>query len=189
MKRRQKYKVLTAILLPVFIFFALMAIVSVGLVDVYGPAVVIGFGFLALFPGIPTFYFMARWRQSVREERELENLANLMKSYGRVSLVDLAKRMGKDEADVELLVMTALGDGYMKGFVDPDTRIFYYGSDAPDYRPVVVESKTVEVPLRVQSVTAEPKDEVRFCRECGQRVEWVTEEGRWHCPSCGNYQL
>lgn len=189
MTRAKKYKILTAIFLPIFIFFALMAAVSVNLVDVYGPAVIAGFGVLALFPAIPTFYFMTRWRQSVREHGEARELANLLKSYGRVSLTDLAKRTGKNEADVEIAVMTAIGEGHITGFVDPDTRIFYYGAEAPEYRPVVVESKTIEVPLRVPSVAREPKDEVRYCRECGHRVEWVTQEGRWRCPSCGNHQL
>ncbi|MFQ5918605.1 MAG: PCI domain-containing protein [Thermoplasmata archaeon] len=177
---------MTLVLLPFFGFFL------IGLA-VLAPSGDFGLlAFTAVFTGIlglPFLYSLARYRTEARKEKEVQNLVALLKSYGRVSLRDLSRRMGKGEAEMELAVMGALSDGALRGFIDPDTRIFYYGAPAPEYEPAVTETRVVEVPLRRSALPEPPPDEVRYCRECGERVEWVVEEGRWHCPSCGNYQL
>ncbi|MFQ6013326.1 MAG: hypothetical protein ACE5LS_06755 [Thermoplasmata archaeon] len=188
MKRTRKNLLLILAFGLPFGLFLLLTLAAATAVDRFG----IGFPLALAGPtvlfGVPTFYFLLRRRQVVREERAAQRLVAVVRSYGQVSLRDLAKRMGKTEAEMELTLMEATAEGYLEGFIDPDTRVFYYGAQAPHYEPVLTETKTVEVPIRVPTPPEEPKGEVRFCRECGRRVEWVTEEGRWHCPNCGNYQ-
>ncbi|MFQ6013325.1 MAG: PCI domain-containing protein [Thermoplasmata archaeon] len=186
MRKKTRYLVLSAILLPFFGFFLIGLALFVAAGDLGLVA------FLTIFTvllGLPFFYFLSRYRREAGREKEVQNLVALLKSYGRVSLHALAERMGKGEAEMELAVVEALADGSLRGFIDPDTRIFYYGTSAPEYEPAVTETRVVEVPLRRPALPERPPDEIRYCRECGRQVEWVVEEGRWHCPSCGNYQL
>lgn len=137
---------------------------------------------------VPTFYFLSRRRHELRKEKTAQTLVAVVKTRGQISLSDLAERMGKPEGEVELMLIEAVADGYLRGFIDPDARIFFYGRQAPEYEPVVAETNRVEVPIRGPTPPPDPSGEVRFCRECGHRVEWMAQEGRWRCPNCGNVQ-
>lgn len=188
MKRKTKYLILGLVFLIPFLFFLMATIAYATDLNRWGVAVFSFALVLTILLGAPAFAFFARRRREVQRERKGGNMVALLKSYGRVSLRELAKRMDQPEAEVEFTLMEAIAGGEVTGFIDPDTRTFYYGTSAPEYQPVVTETKVVEVPIRVPAPPDRPKDEVRYCRECGQRVEWVAEEGRWHCPNCGNYQ-
>ncbi|MFQ5918606.1 MAG: PCI domain-containing protein [Thermoplasmata archaeon] len=189
MKRTTKNLLLILAFGLPFGLFLLTTLAAITAIDRFG----IGFPLALAGPtvvfAVPTFYFLSRRRLILRKERAAQTLVAVVKSYGQITLGDLAERMGKTEGEMELTLMEAVADGYLQGFIDPDARTFYYGRQAPEYEPVVAKTKKVEVPIREPTPPPDPSGEVRFCRECGHRVEWIAQEGRWRCPSCGNVQL
>lgn len=188
MKAKTKYLAVWIALLVPFSMFLLVTVDYAVQGANYGPGVLTVSAFFTLMFGLPAFYFFVKWRVERTAEDKLEKVAELLRSYGRITIEDAAKRLGYGEVETESLILAALSHNLVTGFVDPNTHQFYYGIPTPTYQAVVAPPTVVQVPIEAPQPTPLPRSETRFCRECGARVEWLQDQGRWHCPKCGNYQ-
>jgi hypothetical protein len=75
----------------------------------------------ALLPGV---IMLAVGLKAKREERALIEFAGWIKSFRRVTLVEVARKLQKSEFDTEKLLLYAVDRGLVQGFIDRSTEEF-----------------------------------------------------------------
>lgn len=144
--RDDLYRWIGAILIVLGIFFDLIGIMSVTIIPSeeggsdfgMGMAVVGLCTVIFLIPGIILFVWGYKLGQ---KEKELEKLAGYLKSYRRIKISDVAKKLGKSEYETEQLIAKIVEDGLIKGYVDRTSGEFFthqslfHEVDRPDKCP------------------------------------------------------
>ncbi len=75
----------------------------------------------ALVPGI---VLVILGRRASLKEKELIEFTAWVKTYRRISLADLAAKLGKPQMEAEQLLVTVVDRGLLKGFIDRSTDEF-----------------------------------------------------------------
>src|SRR5256712_4008325 len=75
----------------------------------------------ALVPGI-LFLFLGR--KANRREKELIEFSSWVKTYRRISLAELARKLGKQEIEAEKVLIEVVDRGLVPGFIDRSTNAF-----------------------------------------------------------------
>ena len=75
----------------------------------------------ALVPGI-LFLFLGR--KANRREKELIEFSSWVKTYRRISLAELARKLGKQEIEAEKVLIEVVDRGLVPGFIDRSTNEF-----------------------------------------------------------------
>lgn len=70
---------------------------------------------ITLIPGIIFLYFGLK---SSRERREIVELVSYLKTYRRINLSDLAKKLSKNEFETEKIIMKCVDRKLVDGFID-----------------------------------------------------------------------
>jgi uncharacterized membrane protein YciS (DUF1049 family) len=96
-------------------------------------------------------------------ERKLKQLAALVETYRRISVSEIAKKMGVTESEAENLITTAVGLGLFKGNMDRATGEFFLAGSLDEIR------------------------QISFCPNCGASVSQVIHRGETgKCTACGS---
>lgn len=103
-----------------FIFLALGAYGSV--ISIADAGLAGGLCFIAFF--VPAIFFLGYWRRSSILERQLRNLADVLRGYRQIALAEVAEKTGAAPRDIEILVAACIGRGYVKGRIDKDRGVF-----------------------------------------------------------------
>lgn len=75
----------------------------------------------ALVPGL---VLIVLGRRASLKEKELIEFTAWVKTYRRISLADLATKLGKPQMEAEQLLVTVVDRGLLKGFIDRSTDEF-----------------------------------------------------------------
>jgi len=75
----------------------------------------------ALVPGI-IFLFLGR--KANRREKELIEFSSWVKTYRRISIAELARKLGKQEVEAEKVLIEVVDRGLVPGFIDRSTNEF-----------------------------------------------------------------
>lgn len=75
----------------------------------------------ALVPGL---VLIVLGRRAALKEKELIEFTAWVKTYRRISLADLARKLGKPQMEAEQLLVTVVDRGLLKGFIDRSTDEF-----------------------------------------------------------------
>lgn len=114
--------------------------------------------FTALVPGLLFVFFGLKAR---KRESELVEFSAWVRTYRRIGLADLARKLGKSELETEKVLVGAVDKGLVPGFIDRATNEF-----------VVQEAIGQEV-------------YVETCPHCGGRVQQRYLAGETiRCPYC-----
>lgn len=99
-----------------------------------------------------------------RLEETLKQLAALIKTYRRISLSEIADKLGVKTAEAERLLNTAVDLNLIRGHMDRGTGEFF-----------------------IQESLDEIK-KLSFCPNCGSSLSQVIHKGETgKCPSCGSF--
>ena len=79
-------------------------------------------GIVGIVPGI---IFMALVFKARRAERDLEDLGNVLQAYRRITMAEVARKLGLNEFETEKRVSSAIDKGYVKGYIDRNTHEFF----------------------------------------------------------------
>jgi hypothetical protein len=187
-KRTTLYLILWIVLLPLTVLFLLgLILVATSPVGFSDPTTVLAVSaFCSALFGAPMIVFLLLWIHASKRDRILKELGHLLGTFREIPIGDVARRVGKSEAETVELIGIAVAEGYVRGWVDHGTWTFQNaaarrGLAAPPATPPVAT-----VPNEPKEAT--PAHAVRFCRKCGNKVYPLREAGTWQCPGCGNVQ-
>jgi hypothetical protein len=113
---------------------------------------------VALVPGLAFLFLGLKWR---RRERELIEFTSWVRTYRRIAMPELARKLGKSEFETEKVLIDVVDKGLLRGFIDRDRNEF-----------VGQEAIGLEVYIDV-------------CPHCGGRVQKQYLVGETiRCPYC-----
>lgn len=196
MKRKTWHLVVGVLLLLATAFWAL-ATVAFFIVGPSDPSIS-ATGYIA-FSGactaifaVPAFLLLYMYRRASSRDKELQKVGAVLRSVREISVRDIAARIGASPAEAEGLISESISEGYAQGYLDPKRGVFVataWGTFPPGQVPQIV----IQAPAAVRPDSAVPRAadgpaEVRYCRECGGRVERIRGADAWKCPHCGNVQ-
>ncbi len=96
-----------------------------------------------------------------RREKQLKEFATWIRTYRRIRIDDLARKVGKPPIEAERLLAQAIDLGYVQGVIDRSTDEFVL--EGTERQQVFVEK----------------------CPHCGGSVDrWAFPEERFPCPYC-----
>ena len=122
-----------------------------------------GFFLCAAVGLIPGAIFIAQVFKIRRQERELESLGEVLQAYRRITMAEVARKLGVNEFEAEKRVAAAIDSGYVKGYIDRNTHEFF----------------TIESMSQVIKVNS--------CPKCGAPREKLYLSGEQvKCSSCGS---
>lgn len=139
-------------------FFLVFGLIVVGMTFTFTPIL----AYICVPGGIVPGAIALGWGfLEYRREKHLEEFATFLKAYRRISMDELAKRVGMSRLDAERRLARAIDRGYVEGVVDRTTDEFVLkGAEAEQ---VFVEK----------------------CPQCGGDVrKWTFPEERVLCPYC-----
>lgn len=91
----------------------------------YVPAIVWGLGAMCGLLGVlPGALLVVHSRRTNKRETALMEFASFVRSYRRIGLTDLARKLGKSEFETEKVLAEATDKGLVHGFVDRQTNEF-----------------------------------------------------------------
>ncbi|HEV8594985.1 MAG TPA: PCI domain-containing protein [Thermoplasmata archaeon] len=91
----------------------------------YVPAVVWGLGAMCGLGGVlPGAILILQAQKSGKKERAVMEFASWVRSYRRIGLGDLSRKLGKSEFETEKVLAEAMDKGLVHGFVDRQTGEF-----------------------------------------------------------------
>jgi len=160
----------------------------------------------ALIPGIVFLYIAV---QSKKREREIIEIAVLVKSYRRVKLDKIAKKLGKTEFETEKILADCVDKGQVDGFFDRTTEEFVVRSAVAEELAIYrcrscgatasrkfLAGETAKCdfcggvmePARQEAIiTGAGVAQVYTCFRCGSPLRFIPEYQRWFCDRCQNY--
>jgi hypothetical protein len=99
-----------------------------------------------------------------RLEEKLKQLASLIKTYRRISLTEIAGKLGIKSDEAERLLNTAVDLNLIKGHMDRTTGEFFISESLDEIK------------------------KISFCPNCGSSLSQVIHTGETaKCPSCGSF--
>ncbi len=108
--------------------FVLLALGAYGsLVNITDAGLAGGLCFIVFF--IPAVFFLTYWRRSSLLEKQLRNLADVLRGYREVTLTEIAEKSGIGPRDAEIFVAACIGRGYIKGHIDKERGAFVLEED------------------------------------------------------------
>lgn len=139
-------------------FFLVFGLIVVGLTFTLTPILM----YICVPAGIVPGAIAVVWGfVEYRREKHLEEFATFLKAYRRISMDDLAKRVGMSRLDAERHLARAIDLGYVEGVVDRTTDEF------------VIKSAEAEQVF------------IERCPKCGGDVKkWAFPQERVTCPYC-----
>lgn len=91
----------------------------------YDPGALPVFGTLCTIVGIvPGVLFIVLGMKARRMEKELVEFSAWVKTYRRITLADLARKLGKPQLEAEKILVQVVDLGLVKGFIDRQTDEF-----------------------------------------------------------------
>jgi len=118
------------------------------------------FSLVLIIPGI--ILFRAGQRQS-KEETLVRQLVSMLTSYRRMSLADMASKLGINEGEAQRLLNLAIDQQLVQGNMDRTTGEFFVSGSLQDIKKLTK------------------------CPYCGAPVEQIYHSGETaKCPSCGS---
>lgn len=118
---------------------------------------------LALVPGI---ILMALGLRKRTQAKDLENLANLLKTYRRIKVRKIAEKMGVTEFEVEKRIAICVEKGLVKGYIDRSTEEFFTEESLGQIIPQAGCPKCGAPPERIILV-----GETAKCGNCGAAIQ------------------
>jgi len=120
-----------------------------------------GFSLAIIIPGVRLYIAGVKL---TRLEENLKQLAALVKTYRRISLGEIAKKLNIPVMKAEKLLNTAVELGLVKGNMDRTTGEFFVSDSLNEVK------------------------KVSFCANCGASLSQVIYQGETgKCPSCGSF--
>ena len=74
---------------------------------------------------IPGFLFIAQVFKLRKKDQELQELGNVLQAYRRITMAEIARKLGVNEFEAEKRVAKAIEKGYVKGYIDRNTHEFF----------------------------------------------------------------
>src|SRR6266487_2054235 len=103
-------------------------------------------------------------------------------------------RVGKTPEEAEVLISQAVSKNLVQGYIDPRERKFV-ATALTSLGPGQIPQIVIQAPPPTMAAPPPPapsspigQPDVRYCRECGTRIERVPGQPYWKCPACGNVQ-
>ncbi len=119
---------------------------------------------ILLIPAVILLYLAFR---ITNKEKKAEDLASLLHMYRRISLADLAEKVGKTEIEVEKEIVEAIKMGKVQGYIDRTTNEFF-----------TKESMTQQLEVRDVATLK--------CSACNGSLPGTYMRGQtFECPHCG----
>jgi len=117
---------------------------------------------IALLPGI---ILMALGLRKRKQAKDLENLANLLKTYRRIKVRKIAEKMGVTEFEAEKRIAMCTEKGLVKGYIDRSTEEFFTEESLGQIIPQAGCPKCGAPPERIILV-----GETAKCGNCGAAI-------------------
>ena len=141
---------------------------------------------------IPALILLYLWRVTSVKVREMDTLAAILRTVREVSVEDVAKQFHRTRQEAEILITQAVAEGHVQGYIDGREGKFvsaaWAGAAVPPPPPVGMPAPPFPAVPVLPTPTSSGTPEMRYCRECGSRVERIPGRNAWQCPSCGNIQ-
>lgn len=141
---------------------------------------------------VPAILFLYLYQQAKKREATSLTVTALLRSVREIPVQDVARRVGKTPEETEVLISQAISEGKVQGYLDRAHGKFLamaWGAIGPGQVPQIIiqapPAQAVAAPI-APPPTGSP--DVRFCRECGSRIERPPGQTYWKCPACGNVQ-
>jgi len=191
------YLVLGVLLLLGAAFWGLMTAVFVVTPSIGGesatPVAAVSGACTAIF-AVPAIVVVYLYRQTKRRDETLETVGALLRSVREIPVAQVAARVGKTPEEAEVLISQAVSKNLVQGYIDPRERKFV-ATALTLLGPGQIPQDVIQAPPPTMAAPPPPapsppigQPDVRYCRECGTRIERVAGQPYWKCPACGNVQ-
>src|SRR6266699_2065052 len=191
------YLVLGVLLLLGAAFCGLMTAVFVVTPSIGGdsttPVAAVSGACTAIF-AVPAVVVVYLYRQTKRRDETLETVGALLRSVREIPVAQVAARVGKTPEEAEVLISQAVSKNLVQGYIDPRERKFV-ATALTLLGPGQIPQIVIQAPPPTMAAPPPPapsspigQPDVRYCRECGTRIERVAGQPYWKCPACGNVQ-
>lgn len=128
--------------------------------DIHMGLIIGGISLAIIIPGVRLYMSGAKLS---RLEEDLKNITALIKTYRRISMTDIAKKMGTSEIEAEKLINAAITLKLLEGNMDRTTGEFFISESLSEIK------------------------NISFCPNCGASVSGVIHKGETaKCSSCGS---
>lgn len=168
---------------------AVAAFLTVPPADTSGlPYVAFSAACLVVF-AVPAVLFLYLFQLAKKREATQLTVTALLRSVREIPVADVARNVGKTPQETEILISQAISEGKVQGYLDRAHGKFLamaWGAVGPGQVPqIVIQAPPAAAPAIPPSIGT---PDVRFCRECGTRIERPPGQTYWKCPACGNVQ-
>lgn len=115
--------------LGILILFVGLSILGISISVFFDPEIKLSDSLLVLFMDIPIIalggYFMYRSIKIGEKEKTIQTAANIITSYRRIKLNELARLLKVKEEQLNEILAQAIGKGLVKGYVDRSSGEFF----------------------------------------------------------------
>lgn len=186
--KKTSYLILGILCIVAAVFWGLM-IAAFALVPIEGtsgaPYVAFSTACTLVF-AVPAVVLLYLYQQAKKREAAYTSIEALLRSVREIPVQDVAARIPGTPEEAELLISKLIAEGKVQGYLDRGRGKFVamaWGAIGPGQVPqIIIQAPPAPTP----QPTGAP--DVRFCRECGTRIERPPGQTYWKCPACGNVQ-
>jgi hypothetical protein len=136
--------------------------------------VVCGFPFFMIGLG---FFIFGYYKY--RQDKPIQDISAILRSYPKINIVEVAKKIGKPIPKTEMLINTCIKKEYVKGYIDDNNYFIHDYTFQGMAEPVSPQFAPRAPPAPI----ATPQENI--CPRCGDPLLVDSSQGLYFCPKCG----